>query len=164
MFFDFPVSVSVDTIENQVDNFPAVTICNINPFDSSKNSTKEFCDYALKMGSRNSTITATDDKPAIYEFRQNMNLIKATALSMLKSNSSLIKNIGFSMESMLISCFFNGEKCSALDFTSTFTFEYGLCHTFNRDPNKIKKTSKAGPNNGLSLELFIGYPGLYHII
>lgn len=77
------------------------------------------------------------------------------------------KSLGFSIETMLISCFFNGEKCSAENFTWFISFEYGNCYAFNyhvdnnNNSTKPLKTSQAGIGSGLTLELFVGSQGSF---
>ncbi|XP_062577905.1 amiloride-sensitive sodium channel subunit gamma-2-like [Saccostrea cucullata] len=51
---------------------------------------------------------------------------------------------------MLISCSFNGKKCSADNFTLFQTAEYGNCYTLSSD---LFITRKTGPMNGLQLIL-----------
>lgn len=75
------------------------------------------------------------------------------------------KDLGFSIEKMLISCFYNGQNCSAENFTWFKSFEYGNCYTFNfhvdneNNPTKPLKTSQAGFGSGLNLELYVGSQG-----
>ncbi len=55
---------------------------------------------------------------------------------------------------MLVSCVYNNEKCYAENFERFWHNEYGNCFTFNGATNKtVKKTSVAGPDFGLQLEL-----------
>ena len=68
------------------------------------------------------------------------------------------------METMLISCYFNGEKCNLSDFYYFHSFEYGNCYTFNYNLSSIRYTSKYGPSSGLSMELFVGVSGFELII
>ena len=69
--------------------------------------------------------------------------------------------MGYTLDDMLISCYFNGIQCNTSNFNWFYSYSYGNCYTFN-NPNvssNILKTSKSGPNNGLQLELFAGIPG-----
>lgn len=109
-----------------------------------------------------STITPTDSSPAIYQVRQAMKVLKASALSKSNSDSSYVYNLGWSFDSMIISCYFNGNKCNSSSFDRFYSFEYGNCYTFNKKTTtstSLRTTSKTGPTNGLSLEIFTGYPG-----
>ncbi|XP_061194680.1 FMRFamide-activated amiloride-sensitive sodium channel-like [Saccostrea echinata] len=60
------------------------------------------------------------------------------------------KKLGHSIQNMLITCSFNGKKCSAVDFTLFQTTEYGNCYTLSSD---LFITRKTGPMNGLQLIL-----------
>ena len=76
--------------------------------------------------------------------------------------SSFREKIGFTMDTMLISCYFNGIKCNSSDFVLFQSFEYGNCYSFNSNLNNIQYTSKYGPFSGLSLELFVGVSGIFY--
>jgi hypothetical protein len=85
-------------------------------------------------------------------------LISSTDESLKKIYNLTRKDVGFSLETMLISCFYNSIPCSASDFALIFTFEYGNCYTFNtKTPGKTTKS--AGIGSGLILEMFVGVEG-----
>jgi hypothetical protein len=143
--------------------FPAITICNLNPFDVNKNVS--YIEDALKFNNISIIISLNESQQAFRKVNEAAKLLKAFVLSDQKLNSSSLEQLGFTIDAMLISCFYNGLRCTAADFSWTRTFEYGNCYTFNglysssgalREPNK---TSKAGPSNGLTMELFVGIPG-----
>lgn len=80
--------------------------------------------------------------------------------------------LGFYDIETIITCEFNGIKCSFYDFYAYHDYNYGNCFRFNgNDPNRtgsvfpdfvnypIKKTKKSGWENGLRLELFTGDQG-----
>ena len=73
-----------------------------------------------------------------------------------------LQDVGFTLDTMLISCFYNGLKCSKSDFTYNYTYEYGNCYTFNKNGSRTTKISGAG--TGLQLELFVGVPGIRMIL
>lgn len=160
MYIEFEVTVNLNTYEENLEAFPAVTICNINPFDSSVAATKTLLDLQIKTNGLNTSITASEDKPAIYQVRQIMKILKSSAMSLYNSNSTLAESLSYSLDSMLISCYFNGIKCNSSDFSKFYSYEYGNCYTFNKNNgSSLKQTSKSGPESGLSLELYTGYPG-----
>ena len=68
----------------------------------------------------------------------------------------------FHFNYFLPNSFNNNQQCSAANFTSFYSFEYGNCFTFNsgfdalNDVQDILNTTKPGYNYGLQLELFVG--------
>lgn len=151
------MSVDVNNIDENIAIYPAVTICNINPFDSSNSVVSSFVNTTLATYNISPTITPTDSNPAIYQFSQVIKILKAESISKNNLVKDYGKNLSFSLDSMLISCYFNGDRCYSSNFSHFYSFEYGNCYTFNKDASQ--KTSKAGPENGLSMELFVGFPG-----
>lgn len=155
-FFEYKVSVQVKWNEMALDYFPAVTFCNLNPFDSRKESVKRFLSTQLESNNLNWSLVDSDEIPAIQQVNQALEVLKAAALSEFNSNSNRGHGLGFDLDSMIISCFYNGLKCNLSDFTKSFSFEYGNCYTFNK--NTSKKTSKTGYTGGLTMEIFTGVP------
>lgn len=142
--------------------FPAVTICNLNPFDTSNSQTSSFISTILKKNGMTSTISPQTGEYAIYMVRETMDVIKSSALANVKGNSSFVRSLGYDLNTLLLSCFFNGFTCNSSDFFWYYSYEYGNCYIFNHnygDGTALKVVSESGPNSGLQLELFTGYPG-----
>jgi hypothetical protein len=77
------------------------------------------------------------------------------------------KALGYQIEDMLVSCYFNYKICTADDFTYSYSSSYGNCFTFNRGgfytngtEKKLKNVSLAGADYGLTLELFVANPSI----
>jgi len=87
----------------------------------------------------------------------------------LENKFSLYGN-GFFLEQMLITCKFQNEPCDQNDFYYYHDYNYGSCYRFNgiyvnsagasnkSILNKERFVQKAGWENGLQLELYIGNP------
>ena len=94
------------------------------------------------------------------------NVLKSTIAADTNLTIDNLKSIGFTLETMLISCYFDGVRCYASDFTWFHSYQYGNCFTFNSqkdDYGNLKTaitTMKSGPNTGLTLELFTGAGGM----
>lgn len=92
-------------------------------------------------------------------------VLKATIVADKNLTSQQLESIGFTFETMVLSCEYNGVQCSRGDFTWFYSQQYGNCYTFNAekfDNGSLRnafKTSKSGPSTGLLLELFAGAPG-----
>ena len=71
------------------------------------------------------------------------------------------KLLAHSLNDTLITCRFNGKKCTHLDFSWSFDDFYGNCFSFNSgyDLNGIrqdlKESTVAGPEYGLKLEVYV---------
>ena len=71
------------------------------------------------------------------------------------------KQLGHSLENILIQCKYNNIPCDSTDFTWSFDPDYGNCYTFNSGFNSnkskidLKKSSLVGWNFGLQLTLYL---------
>ena len=75
------------------------------------------------------------------------------------NNKTLQKHIlvFLCMNQMLISCSFNGIECGETNFTWFWSNDYGNCYTFIGNMNGYSiRTSQAGYDKGLQLELLVG--------
>ncbi len=160
--------MNLQSVRETKSDFPAVTVCNLNPFDIVTN--KYAAKYIINTFQSNKIsplIVPTDNQTAINLVKIASTILKAYVLADNNLNASNLsrESLGFTMSTMLISCYFNGIQCSASDFYLYETFDYGNCYTFNGLKNSdgssapLKETTKTGPNTGLVLELFLGVPG-----
>ena len=153
---------SVTKYLETIQTFPAVTICNINPFDTSNSNMTSFIDKIMTLNGLNETIVPGTGQYSIAIVREYMNLIKSSAIANLQGNSSFIRSLGYELSTLLISCYFNGYACNSSDFFWYFSYDYGNCFIFNHDygnGTSLKTVSQSGPSSGLQLELFSGIPG-----
>ena len=100
--------------------------------------------------------------PTIYLAKRAMRLLKAVSFAQAATNMSAVKQLGWSLNILLKSCYFNGVQCSISDFFSWFSFDYGNCYTFNYRSSAnatLRQTSSTGSESGLTLELFNGFSG-----
>ncbi len=88
----------------------------------------------------------------------------ASIKSSIYANSSLgpvfMKNISFSLDSMLLSCYYDGSKCNSSNFIVYTTYDRGNCYIFNSNASNVKTTIQSGPFYGLQIELFAGFDGI----
>ena len=147
-YFSYPVSVSVGSQIEVPATFPAVTICNLNPIDGSKANTKKFINTLSSLPSDSYDLKMIGLKSTIY---RNASLGK-----------SFMQEIGFDLNDMLISCFYNNTRCNATDFLTYTSYQQGNCYIFNykmTQNERLKMSSQTGRFNGLKLELFSGFSG-----
>ncbi|CAF1353771.1 unnamed protein product [Rotaria sordida] len=63
----------------------------------------------------------------------------------------------YSLSSMLYTCTFNSQPCSAADFISFTSSTYGLCYTFNAKlKNSSNNSVRYGHQNGGTGKLNLG--------
>ncbi|CAF3602930.1 unnamed protein product, partial [Rotaria sordida] len=121
-YFNYPTQTSVSFIVERSQAFPAVSICNFSPirFD---NFIEPFLNFTK---SRNLTYTndtstiSIELVPYITEFVQN-----------LLNDSEPVTSYFFPLNSTLISCLYNGQRCQANDFIPFYSSSFGRCYTFN---------------------------------
>lgn len=101
--------------------FPSVTICNLNGFTSNYSEDKiKF--YLKKITNRtNVNLTMTD-----IGYLKSIFKINARIFSDFEK-----KQLGFTLEEMIISCSFSGEKCNMSEFSWLYSMNYGNCFQFN---------------------------------
>jgi hypothetical protein len=159
-FLQYGVVVNYQSVVESPSDFPAITVCNLNPFDlTSHTTTGTYISNILMNNQISPNITVGSGSKSIFLVQQASKILKANVVADSSLNSSQLENLGFTLDTMLISCFYNDIECNSSDFTWVHSFDYGNCYTFNGDENNVKKTSRPGPTNGLRLELFVGVPG-----
>ena len=157
-FFDYPVVSEVqENIEIQP-QFPAVTICNLEPLATL---------YGInKIQNRLSSM----EENIYNKFKIKRNIL----LNDPSYSFNVKQKIGYSIEETIIDCHYNEINCIdtlTYDFIWYYSYRYGNCFTFNsgytfnttqpdetsiKNEIPIKLVKKTGPLFGLNLEIFIG--------
>ena len=114
-------------------------------------------------------ITGVTDSYAIALVEDASSVIKSALTADKSLNETQLKIKGFSIDKMIVSCYFNKVKCTQYDFNWRHTNQFGNCYTFNdlilNGKNvDAKSTSKAGTEYALNLELFIGISDMLILI
>ena len=146
--------------------FPAISFCNLNAFDVSSNpETLNYINNVLIKNQISPTIELNSNELAIKKVTNIGNILKASVVSNKSLSQAEIRKLGYSLESMMISCSYNNIKCDVSNFSMFHSYQYGNCFTFNgiTDLNgtkiEAKRTSKSGRRSSLVLELFIENSG-----
>ena len=142
-------------------NFPAVTICNHNPyydinvydneFDSFPNETQVAIFYEFFRKDRIFEVNTSrlleiiNDTFSFNIFTEEFNP-SVNVETILREHGHKLQ------EDNLVSCNFDGTPCSVDDFVEVVT-AFGLCYTFNL--NSSRSVSSAGTSHGLSLVIDI---------
>ena len=142
-------------------NFPAITICNHNPyydidvydneFDSLPNETQVTIFYEYYRKDRIFEVNTSrlleiiNDTFSFNIFTEEFNP-SVNVETILREHGHKLQ------EDNLVSCNFDGTPCSVDDFVEVVT-AFGLCYTFNL--NSSRSVSSAGTSHGLSLVIDI---------
>jgi hypothetical protein len=169
-YFNYQAVVQISVIKQYPTYFPAVTICNLNPFNLKHTETQEYINKLLQLSNYSYMANISMyDSIRLFARTNNTNEILTDVSDLLKRLISTDPKpipkrqlLGFDLENdMLVSCSFNKANCNSTSFSSFLSYNYGNCYTFNSGVNlneDILKTSKVGHNYGLQLELVVGSP------
>ncbi|CAL1532418.1 unnamed protein product, partial [Lymnaea stagnalis] len=136
-YYRYPVSTLVSMEYSAKLLFPAVTICNLNRLRMSKlDGNLRFLKRPLQVTRHRELMTML-----IREYSRGDRIAR-----------------GHVMEDMFLACTFNLEPCTVDDFIEEMYMRSGNCYTFGDTvtDKKERYTNKAGPANGLILDLDIG--------
>ena len=164
-FYKYEVTVSIKNVDELPSTFPAVTLCNINPFNEA---------YALDYINQNVPFANCFNLTNVTEFNHCFNsdsvpkaftgFVQNVKLFMAARNLSETerKYFGYDLlRDMLVFCQYFRRPCGPNNFTWFWSNTYGNCYTFNKivnlnNPQQVLKTSVSGDLNGLQLELVSG--------
>jgi hypothetical protein len=161
LFYNYKVNLVFDRYQEMPTKFPAITICNQNPFNEqfAFKYIKDVFNYNQDFGIYNADPEYIIDSEILqflfskYNQKQTVNQLKRTLINDI--NQTDLSNISYDLDTdMLISCQYNGHLCSETngDFKRFWNNIYGNCYTFN-DGNNSYLT---GDHHGLFLEMIVG--------
>ena len=147
-YFQYATQTTVDTVNEWPQIFPAVTICNYSPFCFDQ-FIGSYLNYTDEYNSTDRSAFSSAQAKRINTFLQ----------SKLNHNEPL-DELYFSLDSMLITCVYNGANCSATDFNHFISPVYGRCYTFNAQSNNIHNgelhfNNENGATGKLELSLYV---------
>ena len=156
--------------------FPAVTICNLNPFYINDVNETIYVQnvlinnnmaYAVNASSGNNLMSSSSSNDTTDVLDNILEVLQRSITTNLSLTDADRKKFGFQLDNyMLLSCKFNGIDCNEKNFSWFWSYDYGNCYTFNSGKNSLNQTldvwnvSKSGANYGLKLELFVSDPDL----
>lgn len=156
-YYSYGVTSTISKFENLPATFPAVTICNINPFNEAyagdyilnKSSTAKCFDYS-NSSNFVACMNITDPYLAFGTFNDQIKRIVANDKTLTAYDHFWY---GYDLQTdMTISCQYNGIPCNVSNnFIQYWDNQYGNCYTFNTDG--ALKTSSTGDGHGLEMEL-----------
>ena len=149
MYFEYPLSMNSDVIQQQPQYFPAFSFCNVG-----KLRYDQFIGSFLNYTNTNN-VSSSNDSTTIT--RSQANYISNFLLEQINQNKSL-EQYFFSLSPMLYQCSFDSKPCSIADFISFTESGFGSCYTFNA---KLKNTTAQIPRYtilggaGLQIGLYV---------
>ena len=156
-YFEFKTISKYHIVEEVPTKFPAIDICNLNPYDG--NQLKNYASQVLKNNS--------DSTKSVY-FIQDVKLMTASFKSflekMVENQTYLFYVLGYYFYQMVFSCQYNDAPCYITDFKYYHNYDFGSCFSYNlgydfwNKPVELKKSTQAGEQYGLQLEIFLGDP------
>ena len=87
-------------------------------------------------------------------YNQKLDELKA---SIYNSSQSLMKELSFDIDDILLTCYFNKIACNSSHFTRFTSYDRGNCFMFNFVATNARTSSHTGQYYGLKLELFAGF-------
>ena len=153
-FLNYDVVVNMELVQDFDLEFPAVTVCNYNPFDFSNDQAVRTIESYLN--------NITNAKENYFSFK-NETITNSSCSENLRQIliRSFVK-FSFPLEKMLISCFYDQKNCSKDDFYPIRSSVFGMCYSFNYGKYSngtlapVRKLKRSGMFNGLKLELYVG--------
>ncbi|RNA40663.1 acid-sensing ion channel 1-like isoform X1 [Brachionus plicatilis] len=145
-YLEYNVVVKMERAQPELLEFPAVTFCNINPYDYTiEENYKIASDYLNESFLSNDTNLKTCNRKTRNQLRYGISNLE-----------------GFELEKMLISCEYDRKPCNLQNIVSQDPDFFGNCFTFNfgKDADgksiPIEEAKQPGLLNGLQIQLFIG--------
>ena len=166
----YPFNTKMTTNFNRDGNqlpFPAVTLCNLNVFNTRRFRQIARGHYSEGVIERKiidiSLMTTRSDDILTFDFKERNRELFYRPKMANETNPYAVK-FSHQIEDMLLpnghlfhSCSINGKKCDASNFTSFLNSLLAQCYTFNAAENSKPElnASFAGQQNGLKLRLNI---------
>ncbi|CAF4199792.1 unnamed protein product [Rotaria sp. Silwood2] len=147
-YFDYPTSMDVTYIREWPQYFPAFSFCNGSPLRYDQ-VMEPFLSYINAINTNHTTTVNTFQISDLWNFL------------IYKSNrNESVEPFFFPLTSMLRSCTYNFQQCSAQDFIPFLSSSYGLCYTFNAklknsSNDNIRYTNQNGGDGNLYLGLYV---------
>ncbi|CAF1463424.1 unnamed protein product [Adineta steineri] len=119
-YFTYPTQTTTEINLERKMPFPAVTVCNANPY---------------RLDKMNASLVAFVSRLYSPNKTYNQNLLDSLAIPLVidlfnRNQTEELASIGFQLSDILLSCSYNGIDCSNL-FTRSLTSALGNCFTFN---------------------------------
>lgn len=160
-YFKYEVTTMSRHVFEMPTTFPKITFCNFNQFTTEfglefLKEIDQNSSFPLSVFNRNQTNGLNQvDKRQLYE---NLNTLASAKMLENKTLKKFQKKFTHSLDDILLGCLFNNQVCTVNDFVTDVDLFFGKCFSFNAPSNaSLKKTSIAGPLNGLTIDLYLNF-------
>ncbi|CAF2092183.1 unnamed protein product [Rotaria magnacalcarata] len=116
-YLAYPTQTNIEIVAERGMRFPAVTVCNANPYRKDK------MNAALLTFSERIRINLTETNAELLSYSLLADLFN-------RNETAELVDLGFQLDNMLLSCSYNGIECS-YDFVLSTSSVLGNCFTFN---------------------------------
>jgi hypothetical protein len=155
LYVQYQVSTEFNSFRDVTTEFPAITFCNINFFN-----TREGEKYSIDtLKSFNFSRNNVFSKSKVKDIENKLKFLRS---SLIKNDSLINKSsFGLDFNQMFLSCYFGSVTCDINDFEYFFDINLGNCYRFNFNKTKVRKVITPGDKTGLQLGFFLSH--LYSI-
>jgi hypothetical protein len=150
-YYKYSVVSTIQIVSEETSVFPAVTICNSNPYVTkyAENLTKELAYESYGIDLENTTF---DDYNKI--FIPYLEFYLRIYVNNPEYSNTNRKRLGVDFATIINSCFFDYKPCDLTrDFQWFFHSSYGNCIQFNANISDMKSSTFSGKSNGLRLRI-----------
>ncbi|CAF3509564.1 unnamed protein product [Rotaria socialis] len=146
-YFEYPSQTKVSITNARIQHFPAFTICNAGGIRADA-LLKTYNEYTAHLN-----LTATSSNSVILKLADFMRFYFS---SLVNEDGSLGQYV-FPLESMWMSCYYVGIRCSVNDFIGFDSAEFGRCYKFNakRKNGSLLYNHETDSTGKLLLRLYI---------
>ena len=158
-FLQYDVNTKTRSFREYPVIFPAVVICNKDPFITEKSMTllaNEIKDNSAIF--ENFRYSKETDLELIKKFilqEEDDNLIVLKNFAIRQSIKDNITDIGYEYDDFFLNCSFDQNSCSQTDFDPFIDTENGMCFKFNHIA-PFRNLTKIGIKHGLEISLLVG--------
>ena len=150
VFYRYNTISQIQTVRLSHFQFPTVTVCNSNLLQPAR-AGSYLRNFQQSDAYKEWTYLRNSFSPREY-FALGRNLYMVTI------NQSIALEYGYTLNDMLLSCYFNSKECQKSDFEYYYSTRYGNCYRFNSPATgPLRESGVSGALNGLQLELFTGF-------
>jgi hypothetical protein len=121
-YFKYDKAVHVSRIEESPTIFPAITICNLNPYNFQKPEVANYLETLLNESDFSHVFTENGFQGFFTLTNSLKSLVEEANLSYEKR-----WELGFELDQMLIRCSFNQKPCNSTWFKPFIDYNYGNC-------------------------------------
>jgi hypothetical protein len=134
VYLKYEVTTKYSLVNEAPMLFPAVSICNLNPYDGLKINTAIDDELAQRHLSVSNYTLVSDF------LDQVTNQFKSSFHAQAANGTFNLQYSGYDLTEMLVSCKFAGVECTLADFSYFYDYDYGNCYRFNGGTNATNQT------------------------